>query len=288
MRRILVTGASGAFGPSVLARLSRRPDFTVFGTDMNCPPGGIVRPCDMRDRVQVEALLGDVRPDVIVHLAGTTSAEHAEAYAINVEVARTLLETVEKKHRDARVVLTGSAAEYGVVSPAENPIPETHALAPVSIYGMTKAWQTLLAHFFTHRGVEVVVARPFNLDGPGLSDRLFIGRVQRQMEAILSGKAEKLKVGPLSAVRDYLRFEEAARQYEAIARFGAAGQVYHVASGVPVSMREVLAGHLERHGLDFSCVEEDAVNSNRSGYDVPMIYADTTQTRRLLMKMEEE
>ena len=285
MRRILVTGAGGAFGPAVLARFAGRSGYAVCGTDLQAAPG-VGRPCDLRDRGQVEALLDDVRPDVVLHLAGTTSAEYADAAAINVEVARALLETVEKRHRGTRVVLTGSAAEYGVVLPAENPISETHVLAPVSLYGLTKAWQTMLGLLFAHRGLDVVVARPFNLDGPGLSDRLFVGRVQRQIEALERGTADKIKVGPLAAIRDYVRFEEAALQFEAIARFGDSGQVYHVASGVPVAMRDVLGGYLARHGLDFSCVEEGAAHSNRAGYDVPAIFADVTKTKRLMASME--
>lgn len=286
MRRILVTGAGGAFGPSIISHFSSRPDFAVYGTDVQCPHDEVYRPCDMQNPREVDALLGDIRPDTILHLVGTTSADYSDAFAVNVEVARILLEAVERNHKGTRVVLTGSAAEYGVVAPEENPVSETHPLAPVSVYGVTKAWQTMLMHLFVHRGVDVVVARPFNLDGPGLSDRLFVGRVQRQIAALTSGRTRTIKIGPLAAVRDYIRFGEAALQYEAITRGGDAGQVYHVASGVPVSMRDVLAGYLERNGLDFSCVEEDPIHLQRAGYDVPVIYADVTRTKQLLAGMD--
>jgi GDP-4-dehydro-6-deoxy-D-mannose reductase len=68
--------------------------------------------------------------------------------------------------RAARVADTlganGSAAEYGIVEPSRTPS-RSHVLRPVSPYGVTKAYQTLIAGFYAHQhGVDVVVARLFN------------------------------------------------------------------------------------------------------------------------------
>jgi len=47
-------------------------------------------------------------------------------------------------------------------------------------------------------------------------------------------------------------------------------------------MRELLESELKPHALDFSIVDEGQCLSNRSGYDVPVIYADIEKTRRLM------
>jgi GDP-4-dehydro-6-deoxy-D-mannose reductase len=60
------------------------------------------------------------------------------------------------------------------------------------------------------------------------------------------------------------------------------GRVYHVASGVPVLMRDMLDRCLALYGLDRSIVLEANELSNRTGYDVPVIYADVTRTEKLM------
>jgi GDP-4-dehydro-6-deoxy-D-mannose reductase len=92
-------------------------------------------------------------------------------------------------------------------------------------------------------------------------------------------------MGPMSAVRDYITFNEAAVQIEAVALHGKAGNIYHIASGRPVTVRDVLRQHLVSHGLDMTCVEEGAEHSNHAGYDVPVVFADISKTRQLLSMM---
>jgi GDP-4-dehydro-6-deoxy-D-mannose reductase len=227
-------------------------------------------------------LLHRFAPDVVYQLAATFGDDFGDACAVNVESSRKLLEEVERLGLGTRVILIGSAAEYGVVNPEENPVSETHVLRPVSTYGLTKAWQTQLAGFYAARGVNVSIARIFNLDGPGLSERLFAGRISRQIDEMLQKRRTVIEVGSLSATRDYIDVQTAAKQIVAVARFGEAGQVYHIASGQPVTMREFLEKRLAEEGLDFGVVQESKSLSNRKGYDVPVIYADVARILKLL------
>jgi GDP-D-mannose dehydratase len=134
----------------------------------------------------------------------------------------------------------------------------------------------------------VIVARVFNLDGPGVAERLFVGRLQKQIAEVLAGRQSGITLGPLSAIRDYVTTEEAAHQLMAIAERGAPGQVYHVASGRPVTMRELLNRYLLRNNLDAAIVQESAALTNRAGYDVPVIYADMTKTTELRQSGKED
>jgi len=185
------------------------------------------------------------------------------------------------------VLLVGSAAEYGAVAIEENPIREDHALHPQSVYGLTKSWQTQLAGFYARRGVQVVVARLFNLEGPGLSTRLFVGRVQAQIEEVRKGVRSAFEFGPLGAIRDYVDSDEAARQMLAVALRGEPGQVYHVGSGKPVTMRTLLERLLASQEIAGIPVHESPALTNRAGYDVPAIYADMTKTLQLMGEGEQ-
>lgn len=280
MKTVLITGANGALGRVLTARLKAENGARVVATD--CATESGCAALDVREPKQMAKALTDAKPDIVIHLAASFTNDFAEAYALNVEAARNLLAFALTSKMEARIVLIGSAAEYGVIRPEDNPVSEDHILNPVSVYGLTKAWQTQLAGFYAGLGADAVVARIFNLDGPNLSERLFIGRIQKQIRALQASERKTIDVGPLSAIRDYVSLEEASRQILAIARYGKAGQVYNVASGEPVLMRDLLARILSAHGLDMSIVREAESLSNRTGYDVPVIYADMTRTNQLM------
>src|SRR5688572_109476 len=235
MKKVLVTGATGALGRTVVASLAgsgshssaANSGWQIFACSRHAS-AGVNLVLDVCDRAQVRSVVGDIKPDLILHLAATLSDNFTEAFAVNVEGARNLCDAIVVANHPARLLLAGSAAEYGVVQPEQNPIGTNHPLHPVSLYGMTKAWQSMLGLYYAQNGVDVVVARVFNLDGAGLSEKLFSGRIRNQVAAIRLGKQAKLKVGSLDAVRDYVSLDVAATQMLAIAEHGQSGRVYHV------------------------------------------------------------
>ncbi len=280
MKTVLVTGANGALGRVMTAQMANE-GYRVFAADRVVHGKDDIE-LDVCDQKKVAGVIADTKPDLLVHLAAAFTDDFEAAYALNVEATRNILNQVKAETRPIRVVLIGSAAEYGFIRSEDNPIREDHLLTPLSIYGLTKAWQSQLAGFFASQGVDVIVARIFNLEGPDLSERLFVGRVQKQIREIQAGQRQNIEVGPLSAIRDYISLKDATRQLIAIAKHGQSGQIYHVASGNPVVMRDLLARTLARYGLNMSIVREAAVLSNRTGYDVPEIYADISRTKQLL------
>jgi nucleoside-diphosphate-sugar epimerase len=277
--RVLLIGATGALGKAVLARLQNSPDdFSVFAPSRRDP----TQPLDLSRCDQIADAVHRFEPDLILNLAATFSEDFQEAYSINVAATRLLLDAVERSGRAVRVLLIGSAAEYGAVTPDENPVKESRILRPVSVYGISKAWQTELAYLYASRGVDVVVGRVFNLIGPHISERLFIGRIAKQISQIRQGCRTQIEVGALTASRDYIHVDQAAVQLLAIARFGVAGNVYNVASGRAITMREVLLNELERAGIEQSLVAETSTPPKRFNYDVPVIFGDISKVNCLL------
>jgi len=286
MKTVLVTGASGAFGRAVTTHLRENNNYRVIETSRNLDNKDAYK-LDIRNSDQLSIAINEIKPDMILHLAATFVNDFEEAYAVNVDATRNLLEVIREQGGRARTVLVGSAAEYGIVHPEDNPVREDRILNPVSIYGLTKAWQTQLAALYASQGVDVVVARVFNLEGPGLSERLFIGRLEKQIAEIKKNRKSVIELGPLTATRDYISIDEAANQLLAIAEYGESGNVYNVASGTPVIMREILRRYLSIHNLDESIVHESESVTNRVGYDVPVIYADISKTLQLIRKRAE-
>ena len=287
MKTVLITGGFGALGISVSSHL-RSYGYKVVCASRSVPQDRACIQLDVTDPLQVTMAIRSIQPAVIVHLAATFESEFDAAFKTNVQGARNLLAAAQESGPATRVVLAGSAAEYGLVSPEENPIREDRVLRPVSIYGLTKSWQTSWGLMCAYQGQDVVIARIFNLDGPGLSSRLFVGRIDQQIQEVCTGQRQRIEVGSLSAMRDYISVEDAAHQMAAIAERGQTGQVYHVGSGQPVITRDLLAQRLSVHGLDFCIVDEHSSHSSRNGYDVPVIYADITKTRELLTEMKND
>ncbi len=281
MTRILVTGGAGALGRAVIGLLQRSSEYQVYSIAREVIEGSSHIQCDIRAKQELVTVLESTQPDVILHLAAAFPSDMDEAYAVNVEPAKNILDFIHREKRKTRVVLIGSAAEYGVVSPDENPIFENHVLAPISVYGMSKAWQTQLVALYDCCGVDVLCARVFNLYGAGVSGKLFAGRLQNQMTEVLAGRKASIELGALTAIRDYISTEEAATQLLTIATHGLSGQVYHIASGVPLTMQQFLLNQLDISGLSLSIVKSSPSHSNHSGYDVPVIYADVTKVNQL-------
>jgi nucleoside-diphosphate-sugar epimerase len=180
----------------------------------------------------------------------------------------------------SRFFLMGSAAEYGW--PSSGPVPETAPLRPVSVYGLTKSWQTALMEFYHRKhGLDIVMARTFNLFGEGCSPALFPGRVLEQIKKIQAGLATRIKVGPLDSKRDYLSIKLAVDAYWKIMERGKSGEIYNVGSGAAVKLSGFLAQLLEAHGLTMNVVDVAPPAGVDPKGEVTEIYADVSKLRAL-------
>lgn len=267
---VLVTGAAGFTATYLMERLVKEEALKIFRTD--------VADCDLTQLSDVEKLIASVRPKQIYHLAGSFSNSYEKDYQNNVLTTKTILDALVSLKAPCRVLVVGSAAEYGV--PATNPVPEEAPLKPISIYGLTKVFQThLMAHYVSVHGLDLVMARTFNIRGKGSSKHLFMGQLYHQIEEYKQGKISKLTFGDLSAERDYIEVREAVEHYRTIMNHGATGAIYNVGSGRPIKMAELLSQILAEHGLTPDVVEQKGAKKSQVG----QIYADIQKLRHLAL-----
>jgi GDP-4-dehydro-6-deoxy-D-mannose reductase len=186
-----------------------------------------------------------VQPARVIHLAALTNGAQADAIPLidtNVGGTLNILEALARHVPAARVCVVGSSAEYGWVTKDECPIREEQPLRPVSIYGISKAAQSLVAQRSWLRDrLPTVRTRTFNLIGPGQPDSLVPGSFARQVaEAELGLRAPEVVTGPLSDYRDFVDVRDAARAYWMLVQQGEPGAVYNVCSGRAVQIGEIL------------------------------------------------
>ena len=249
--RALVTGAGGFLGRHVLAELAARGIEAVTlgrGDPSDSVPGQAHRIPDLGDEAAITAVLAGVAPDLVFHLAGTAAAEPLEeAYRVNVLFAARLLGAVRRLPRPPRILLAGSAAEYGPMDETQLPVREDAACRPVSVYGITKLAQTLHG-LAAAAELPVVVARLFNVIGGAMPGHLALGAFAAQIRA-MPATGGVLRTGPLARERDFVEAEPtAALLLELLRDPRAEGRVVNICSGQPTSLADLTAALLRAAG----------------------------------------
>ena len=250
-QRALITGIAGFTGGH-LAQYLLRQGLEVVGLD-RAGKGSLFRDeaevcvhtVDLLDRNTAAETIREIAPDLVFHLAALTHGEDVgEMFAANVLATDNLLRalcTLPNADR-VKVLVPGSAAEYGIPAAGDLPLSEDSPRSPVSLYGVSKAAQTMLAHtYFVAHGLQVFIARPFNLVGPGGPPTILCAALASQIAACEAGlRAPVLSVGNLAPTRDFVDVRDVAAAYWAIVTRGSPGEVYNVASGSAVTVRELL------------------------------------------------
>jgi GDP-4-dehydro-6-deoxy-D-mannose reductase len=152
---ILVTGGGGFVGGYLLQYLANvsptRPCFaTVSQAGKASLPYGQTRVLDVRDSEAVQALLAEIQPTEIYHLAGQSFVPRAfanpwETLEINIKGSLNLLEAVRKLALPCRLLMVGSAEAYGATAATEMPLRESAPLRPNNPYAISKAAQDQLS-----------------------------------------------------------------------------------------------------------------------------------------------
>jgi GDP-4-dehydro-6-deoxy-D-mannose reductase len=277
-KTVLVTGSSGFIGGRLLEWLrAAYPQAKVIGTvKQEANEAGQIA-IDLVQQTQVKEMLERIRPDYIFHLAGRLYANSwRDLYEGNVVTTVNLLEIIKELGLDTKVVLIGSAAEYGSVSPARLPLTEENRPEPTSLYGASKACQTALMHYYSSQGVQVFMVRLFNVYGKGMPDNLAVGSFLRQIMRIKSGETPPVLVtGNLNSRRDYLYVDDVCSALAALAASAKGGEIYQICSGCSVAMGEILAKLIEIAGIQIEVTNDPTRNKK---IDVPDIYGSYAKT----------
>jgi nucleoside-diphosphate-sugar epimerase len=281
----MVLGSLGFTGRNLVDGLKNEPGIEVIGVDRIIGENRVDYVCDLRDHKSVAKLLSQVKPDQIYNVAGSITNNYDECYTSSVIITKNLFDVMDSMKYTGRLLLVGSAAEYGLVSVGDLPVKETQSPNPVSMYGMTKAYQSVLMKTYWRLfDLNVVMVRPFNLIGKGISENLFPGRLQRSIEDLKAGRIKRIQTGSLSAHRDYIYINDALLNYQLVMNAGVSGEVYNIGSGRSILLRDLLKDILKEQGLDISVVDETPV-LEKNKLDVPDIYADISKLESLGKKI---
>ena len=290
MKKILITGVTGFTGRHLLDFLRslgiNRGD--IFGIDKEGPCGATgfrFIKSDLSDKLQTLRVLKKVKPGLIFHLAGINfGKKYDELLCSNILMTNNLLEALVHSGLGARILIIGSAAEYGMAGGSRKPINESAPIMPVTPYGVSKAAQSMLALQYSQEfGLYVVIARPFNLIGPGQTANLVCGSIVSQMKRSCAGKERpgKIIVGNLHTKRDFIDVRDAVRAYWQLltCRKDISGQVFNIGSGRAHSVQDVIDKLSKYCGRKIEI--EQRVSKVRTN-DIPFQVADVRKIKRVI------
>ncbi|NPA91488.1 MAG: GDP-mannose 4,6-dehydratase [Chloroflexi bacterium] len=286
--RALITGVAGFAGSHLADYLVTHTDYEVWG---------VVRrtrwrvahlqdrihlvTCDLTNQVATSRMIDNVRPDLVFHLAadarvGASWHHPWQTYEANLRAQLSLLEALVTTKQQAHVLIVGSNEAYG--KPVRLPVDEDHPFRPVTPYGVSKAAQDLMGlQYHLAFDLPVVRVRPFNHIGPRQSQGFVCADFASQVARIEAGLQEPvIRVGNLSARRDFTDVRDVARAYHLALTQGHVGDVYNVGSGEAHAIQEILDILLRASRVPIR-VEVDPKRLRPS--DVPEVRCDAGKLR---------
>ncbi len=273
--RAAVTGSSGFVGSYLVPHLRAAGDDVVTLDRSGTPP------VDITDTAAVRDVLRSARPDAVYHLAalshvGQSWEDPETVFRVNAGGALSVLRACADIGV-GRVLVVGSADEYGVVRPADLPLTEDAPIRPVTPYGASKAAADVLAlQAFLGDGLPTVRVRSFNHTGPGQATDMLVPALARRIADAERAGGSNVSVGNVDVVRDISDVRDVVRAYRLLVEHGVAGEAYNVSSGHGTSVREIADGLL---GLSDTPLELVVDPELVRSVDVPMLVGSPDKLR---------
>jgi len=238
MKRALITGIKGFTGQYVAAELAQH-GWEVWGIGSHDEAGDArYRRVDLADAAGLRAVVAEVQPDAVVHLAAIAFVGHGDAdafYTVNLIGTRNLLLALAACSKKLECVLLASSANvYGNVT--EGVLSEATPPNPANDYAVSKLAMEYMARLWMDK-LPIVIARPFNYTGIGQTESFLLPKIVGHFRR----GAEVIELGNLDVWRDFSDVRAVAQAYRRLLETCPSGETVNVCSGKAHSLREVIA-----------------------------------------------
>ncbi len=293
--RIFVIGSNSFSGASFIAHVLGAGD-SVFGISRSPEAhpvylpyrweGGAATldrfqfaPLDLNhDTDRIVQAIEQFRPDYVVNFAAQSMVAESwlhpdHWYQTNVVANVRLHDRLRRLDWLKRYVHVSTPEVYGT---CQGSVTEAAPFNPSTPYAASRAACDLhLLTFFKQYGFPVVFTRAANVYGPG---QPLYRIIPRTVLFVRTGRRLQLHGGGHS-VRSFIHIRDVAEATRQIARRGEPGQVYHLATRVTHSIRQVVEMICRQLGADFETAVE--VVGDRPGKDAAYLL-DSTKARTAL------
>lgn len=270
MEKLLITGASGLLGKSILRKIITYNEYDVYAVTTNTDKlksfeNVNVIQSNLADRNERQKLISDVNPDIIIHLAWNQKKSDFRNSDTNLQWLNISIDLLELFHKNKGkyFIFAGSSSEYdgscGTFS-------ETDDVVPKSLYGLCKkTFSEFGMNYFKDSNFKFLSTRLFTIYGP--EDSHSFGAIPYIIRCIRNN--EKIICKSPNTTRDYIYSDDAAEIIINLMKKNISG-IINVASGKPQSMKEVFKTITEIYSkqklLDINTenTQEDILNADIS------------------------
>lgn len=256
MKKVLITGITGFAGSHLMDYILNNTDYEVYGIKrMNSNLRNIhhaldritLYDADLLDENSLISVLKKVSPDQIYHLGAlswvTPSWDMPAVYMqTNAIGTINLFEAMRLTGCKARVLTSATPEEFGDVPADLIPITEETRIKPINPYAASKAAQDMVCITYqASYNMDIVRTRAFNHEGPRRYIHGAIASFAYQIAKIERGMQEPvIKVGNLSATRNFTDIRDTVRAYYLAMEHGVSGELYIIGTDQIYTMKEVL------------------------------------------------
>lgn len=262
--RILLTGSGGFTGRPLAERL-RADGHTVIGLTRHPGEAGELAG-DLSNADWVRQVVADVKPTLVLHLAGITTVLHAdigEVYAVNVLGTANLLAALANLAARPRLTIIASTAAVYAASGGEAPIGEDAPLDPKSHYAASKRAVEDVARLFGER-LPILVTRPFNYTGPGQSTTFLVPKIVDHF----ARRARQIELGNLDLLRDISDVDRVVEAYARLVSAATRPTTVNICSGRTVLLRNIVALMQEISGHRIEIVQSPALMRGNEAHSI--------------------
>ena len=209
--RILVTGASGFIGRSVVKELLKQ-EHTVLAIDRTPYPFAddrvVFSNANLLDKEGLKKDIAAFKPTNVIHLAAIASPTYgnvAELYDINVHGTENLLDILyDACPLGTRVVLSSTAGVYG--NSNNDYITEDTSYNPQNHYSFSKMIMEYIAKAYKDK-LDIRIIRPFNIIGVGQNENFLVPKLVKAFVY----KHPTLSIGNIETYRDFVDIDFASK-----------------------------------------------------------------------------
>jgi len=260
-KNVLVTGSEGFIGSILVARL-KGEGYTVNNWDEK--DGDIsITPIDLQNI------------DHVFHLAAQTFVPKSwdEPYSFYKSNTLGTVNVLEFCKTNKISLTFISAYVYG--APNTLPISESHELKPANPYMHSKILAESVCKFYSDNfDVKVNIIRPFNIYGPGQSNRFLIPEIILQTLS----NSEEIKVHDLIPKRDFVYIDDLLDAILLSMNSEGNFNVFNVGSGESYSVKEIIDLIQKIANTNKAVVSNDNVRKN----EIPDVIADISFAKEKL------
>jgi GDP-4-dehydro-6-deoxy-D-mannose reductase len=254
--RILITGITGFVGGHLVEHLVAAGGHALFGASRDpawppvlahLAPSAALHSVDLTDLAKSEAVIRDVRPEWVFHLAGYANTggsfrDPDRAWNENLTATRVFYDAIARSGLRPRMLFVSTGLIYGEPDRPDEPCDERTTLKPASPYAASKAAADLVSFQYTRSaGLDIVRVRLFNQIGPRQSADFALANFARQIAAAETGKQPPvINTGDLSAHRDITDVRDIVATFPLLLEKGVSGEAYNAARGDSYRIQDLL------------------------------------------------